>query len=351
MKSVRQSNFELLRIVCMLMIIAGHILNEHYIDFDLDNPDYYIPKFFKGFLCVAVNSFVLISGYWGIQFKVQKLLKLEFQILFYSIMILLIMTLLGFHQIDYKHDFFYFLPVITKRYWFVTCYIALYLISPFLNHVKDHLSKSDYKQFLLGGFVIIYLWPTFTFLIDAPNLIEDGGYGIVNFIYLYFMGHYIHRYCRCNLSWIFYITSYLVICSLLGVIQYIISRLLGFDYTSLICYNTIFIFGASVSLFIAFSKMTFQSRWINKLAKPCFSVFLIHAHLLLWVHFCSYLGIKEYRGFSFFLLLSWLPITIYLACSIIENLRLFIFDKTENILIEKIVKRNDHLIEILRKKI
>jgi len=351
MKSVRQSNFELLRIVCMLMIITGHILNYQHTDFDLDNPDYIIPKFFKGFLFVAVNSFVLISGYWGIQFKVQKLLKLEFQILFYSIMVFLVMTLLGFHQIDFKHDFFYFLPVITKRYWFVTCYISLFLISPFLNHIKDHLSKSDYKMFLLGGFVIIYLWPTFTFLIDAPNLIEDGGYGIVNFIYLYFLGHYIHQYYRCNHSWKFYILLYLIISSLLGVFQYIISLLLGFDFTSLFCYNTIFIFGASVSFFIAFSKMSFQSRWINYLAKSCFSVFLIHAHLLLWGNYCSYIGVNDYRGFSFLLLLAWQPITIYLVCSIIENLRLFIFGKMENILIEKTIKNNYHFKEILKKRI
>lgn len=335
-RAVRLANFELLRIICMIMIVAGHIYNVRVTEYDINNPDYVIPKFIKGFCCVAVNSFVLISGYWGIEFKGRKLMKMELQILFYSIMLFLIMTFLGFHQIVFKQDFFYFLPVITKRYWFVTCYITLYLISPFLNHIKDHLSLSDYKKILFGGFIIIYLWPTFNYLINAPNLIEDAGYGIVNFIYLYFLGDYLHRYFNSSRTWRFYIVLYLIFGTLLGITQYLFSRILGFSFSSFFSYNTFFIFVASVSLFIAFSKMSFQSSWINNLAKTCFSVYLIHFHPLLWNNLCSFIGVDNYHGLSFLFLLVWLPISIYFACFIIENIRLLCFGRMEDYVIEKI---------------
>ena len=340
MKAVRLSNFELLRIICMLMIVAGHIHNAHTIDFNLSNPDFVIPKFIKGFLCVAVNTFVLITGYWGIHFKFKKLMKMEIQIIFYSIMILFIMTLFGFHQIEIKRDFFYFLPVITKRYWFITCYITLFIISPFLNKIKDSLSISDYKKFLLGGFAIIYLWPTFNFLINAPNLIEDAGYGIVNFIYLYFLGDYIHRFFKTLRSWKFYFVLYFLFSSLLGIVQFLLSKILGFNFSSYISYNTFFILAASISLFIAFSKMHFQSYWINKIAKPCSAVYLIHLHPLLWSNFCIFIGVKNFHGLSFLLLLIWLPIFIYLACFCIETIRTSCFGKIEDYLIEKITISN-----------
>lgn len=338
-KSVRQSNFELLRIICMLMIVAGHIIIQHGGDYNLHDSEFVIPNFIKGFLCVAVNTFILISGYWGIQFKVKKLMRMEFQVIFYSVLIFIIMTILGYHQIELKKDFFYFLPVITKRYWFVTCYITLFVISPFLNKIKTSLSISEYRRFLFGGFIIIYLWPTFNFLINAPNLIEDAGYGIVNFIYLYFLGDYIHRFFITDRSWIFYMALYLIFGLLLGIVQYLLSWILGFIFTSYISYNTLFILAASVSLFISFTKISFHSNWINKLAKPCLAVYLIHLHPLLWSFFCVLIGVKDFHGLSFLLLLFWLPIIIYLACFIIENIRLNCLDKFETFLIDKILHK------------
>ena len=340
MNTIRQSNFELLRIICMLMIVSGHIDMQHEITFAPFDLEFAIPRFIKGFMCVAVNTFVLISGYWGIKFRVKKLIKMEFQVLFYSIVIFLAMTLLQFHQIDIKQDFFYFLPVTTKRYWFVTCYITLFFISPILNIIKESLSITDYKKLLLGGFFIIYLWPTFNFLINAPNLIEDSGYGIANFIYLYFLGDYIHRYLKSSHSWKFYISIYLTFCFLLGLTQSTLSILLGFDFTSFFSYNTFFIFIASVSLFIAFTKISIQSNWINKLAQPCLAVYLIHLHPLLWSNLCSYLGINNYHGLSFLLLLFWLPIVVYLGCFIIETTRLTCFEKLEECLIGKLTKKS-----------
>ena len=72
----RNSSNELLRIICMLMIIGGHIMMKHHTDYSLTNADEVIDLFFRGSFAVAVNTFVLISGYYGIHFKIERLLKL-----------------------------------------------------------------------------------------------------------------------------------------------------------------------------------------------------------------------------------------------------------------------------------
>lgn len=75
---IRQSNIELLRLVCILMITVHHLiclgitLNVHAGDAN------YMKAFWAitGFLYIGVNVFILISGYFGIKFKWRKVLDL-----------------------------------------------------------------------------------------------------------------------------------------------------------------------------------------------------------------------------------------------------------------------------------
>ena len=64
--SIRESNMELLRVLCMLFIVCGHITLAHKSDL-MGDSSYYINYFFRSFAVVAVNVYVLISGYYGIK--------------------------------------------------------------------------------------------------------------------------------------------------------------------------------------------------------------------------------------------------------------------------------------------
>lgn len=78
----RQTNIELLRIICILMIVSMHICGEIFSTQNVLN---------KGII-LAVNSignagvtlFILISGYFGISFNVRKLFNLLVVTCFYS---------------------------------------------------------------------------------------------------------------------------------------------------------------------------------------------------------------------------------------------------------------------------
>lgn len=91
----RFSNFELLRILSMTMVILWHFIVRTIIDVPNGAQITLEQCSFVGystvilpcsFLCVAVNIFVLISGYWGINLSFQSVLKLYLLCLFYNLL-------------------------------------------------------------------------------------------------------------------------------------------------------------------------------------------------------------------------------------------------------------------------
>ena len=278
----RRSNFELLRVVCMLFIVAGHIIAAHGSEKNFSNSDWLIDMTLRGFFSVAVNAFILISGYWSIKLRQERLLKLEFQILFYSIGLFLLMSLLGVHPLSPINDFKFFLPSTCNLYWFMTNYVILCLLSPFFNQFVNSMSRIQFRNLLIIAFVIVYVWPTFCFLVNANQFIGDSGYGIINFSYLYLLGRYLRVYYDIRRSAIFYLCGFVASCALLSICQLGLSYLLGFEFTSFYSYNSVFMLIGALMLFLAFSRMIFSSAIINKLAAPCLSVYLIHQHPLVF---------------------------------------------------------------------
>lgn len=324
----------------MLFIIVGHICSKHKGDMELSSSEYIIDMIIMPFVSVAVNTFILISGYWGIKFKIQRLLKLNLQTWFYSLLIFTATSfLLGWHYFSPIKDIGVFIPVFSKQYWFITAYFALYLLSPILNRFVASLSKTHYKLILLLGFFLFYLWPTGSFLINTGQLVDDAGYGIVNFSYLYLLGRYIRLYnLGVRHKATYYLLGYCVCGILCFIIQYFLSILLGFEFSSWWSYNTVFILGGATCLFLYFSRLNFQSEVINKLAKSCLAVYLIHMGPYLWINLGEEIQLKNYFGWEYVSLVILSPIAIYLFSFLIENIRNLIFCKVEDFIITRICK-------------
>lgn len=85
---MRNSNIELLRIVCILMIITMHVFG---LFRDIEDPIIVHSNVFINSFCnIAVTSFVLISGYYGVRTDYKKLLKYNVTITIYSIFFLIV---------------------------------------------------------------------------------------------------------------------------------------------------------------------------------------------------------------------------------------------------------------------
>lgn len=321
-KKQRSSNFELLRIVCMLLIICGHIVMVHGYD-EVGDSSWYIKQMVNSFCTVAVNVFVLISGYFGIKQNTKKLWKLNWMVTFYCAVFLLLSLYLGIHQLSIMKDWMQLVPVVTKQYWFITVYFALCLVSPFLNKLVEVLYKEIYKKLLLTCFALFVVLPTFAVILNFKTITLDSGYGLINFMFLYLLGRYIRLHFSPTWNRYKYLLGYLCLMSVMAVFQILYSKLLGFDFDALISYDTLFTFIGAVCLFLYFQQLNFSCKLINTLAAPCLAVYVIHINPIIFRPlFEDVLNVKGYNGVSYIVCLILLPIAIYVACAIVETIRI-----------------------------
>ena len=89
----RQANFELLRILCMYMIVLGHCLFHGRVTAKLGygTTNYFLSYLIQSFSVVHVNCFVMLAGYFAIDgtFRMQRPLKIWKQVFFYGAVICL----------------------------------------------------------------------------------------------------------------------------------------------------------------------------------------------------------------------------------------------------------------------
>lgn len=333
----RQTNFEVLRIVLMLLIIVGHIMMYHESLSIPGTTNYYITNFIRSFTMVAVNTFVLLTGYFGTNRNWKKLFKLDLRVCFYTWIGFGFAVAFGIHTISLSKDIQLLFPVITKQYWYVTVYLVLCILSPYLNMFLENASEKMLKSAILCGGVVLYVIATFCFLINANQIVTDAGYGIVNFVYLYCLGYYIRNYYVDKHSATFYFSIYLIACLSTFAVNAAMSYIMGFYFNSMISYNTIFTLVGAVGLFMCFMHLEIkENRIINWLAKHSLSVYLVHmcpatADYL----FSEILMVSNYSGIHIFSMTILIAIQIYFVATIIDSFADFILNPIEKLLITK----------------
>ena len=141
METKRQANFELLRIVAMLMILVLHYLSRGQIIADGDMDQWTAVEcaayLIRAFCIVPVNCYVLVSGYFLVQspWKPGRIVTIAGQLLFYSLLVPAVLLCIGavpFGSLTVYDWLNYLLPVETEHYWFGTAYLLMYVFAPFL---------------------------------------------------------------------------------------------------------------------------------------------------------------------------------------------------------------------------
>lgn len=255
---------------------------------------------------------------------------------FYSIFIYLITIFLGIHKVELKKDILIFIPIISKRYWFITIYFVLCIISPILNLIINNIDKHQFKRILIVMLLLFYLIPTFQYMVNAPTITGDSGYGIVNFVCLYFYGRYIKLYYCDNGNIALYVIGYILSSILLFLGNHILSKIFGFYFNSFISYDTIFLLISAITLFLIFKNITIESKLINNLSKYALVAFLIHMHPTFFDYlFHNILKINEFHGLGYLFIILIYPPIIYLISWFIEYMRMSIFNSLENKIIDK----------------
>lgn len=266
-KIKRLSNFELLRIVAILMIVSMHLMGEMMQTRSFVNRELII--FFNAAFNVSTSLFILISGYFGLHFKKEKLIHLWILTLSYSVLVLILnVFVLKTEPLGGKLLIHSLFPVFTKSKWFITCYIILYILSPYINKGIESLSQKQFVRVLTILIVFFYLAPTILFL----QILNDSGKGIINMLTVYLIGRYIAMYGIHSkwLSWKMGGVILLVVFLANSLFTYVLHRVSGYYCLD----NSIFILLLSIIVFNHARQWKFYSSFVNKLATYCFPIYL-----------------------------------------------------------------------------
>lgn len=187
MSGMRKSNFELLRLICMFMVL---VLHTNFLSIgapvygETSNVEFFVRNLIEVVPFIAVNVFILISGYFSIRPSVKSVANLLFCCFFYSVGIRLGYILLPKEGGASLFDFWSSFLFISNSVWFVADYLMLMIFAPMLNAFVEKNSKRT----CLGTLVLMLIF-AFYFGLFKGKLVEYiSGFSFVTFILLYMIG-------------------------------------------------------------------------------------------------------------------------------------------------------------------
>ncbi len=352
-KQVRQSNFEFLRIIAMILIVFHHV--------DLIIPTWppglnfthlFLINLLGGFGKIGVNLFVLITGYfmWNKTTNMQSGIRIWVETIFYGWISLIVGLSLG-HIFSFRELLTFIFPVLFSLRWFATAYLILYILIPFINPI---IVTNKARKIVLLLSVLLFV------LSVMPTLRLNPGYSDVGWlIFVYLLGACFAKYEKSvkrllTQDLLFAMTSLILI---FIVATILVSLGLGKrvailhtmpDYL-LIQNSSLLSLLASCLIFLIFSRIHFQSDSINKIASLMFGIYLFHAPIIEFI-LPSAIDLKRVSN-SWILFISYLfvaPLVSLMVFGFIEFLRIKLLGKVFDFTIAKIsgsLRHYDAIIE------
>ena len=376
MNNRRVMSMEYLRIIAMLMIVFLHVqgktgwLNA----FDPGNGNWFIRWGIQGLCIPAVNVYVLISGYFLIEksFSLHKCVKLWLHVEFWSILCTFICRIIvpsSVSGVDIVRAIF---PFSTCEYWFVTIYLGMYCLTPFLSKLLLTLNKREHFLLMIVMIFFCSFLPSFIPFgsDDGRGLNGISGTNIFWFITLFIIAAYIKKFCyqingHVKIASFFVYLGSTALNIIMRYVFFITDKKIGilgslstyyFNYASILCLV------ASLGLFICFIPVNNCNNCNNsitdcviiKISACTFGIYLIHetpaVRRLLWGFVTS-----MYDGFTqsnmYFIHILLIGMGIFISCCVFEYVQILLFSSLENKISLWIAKNIENLYEKITYKI
>lgn len=287
----RQSNFELLRIISMLMILSLHYFPHGILDPNLvpaGSNHYYLGWFLETLCIVGPNIFTMIAAWFLCnrdKSDIRKALLLYIKMVIYDLVLFIPGVIFNSTSFSKNNIILLIFPFLDGRHWYIETYILLLFLYPFLNFLINRISQRAFQILLIFWVSVFSLW--FTFLSSAP--IQDWGYGITTFVTCYLIVAYIKLYGLNNkllskmfdtkrgLALVYLFASSISFLMITGLIR----GGIGFAFRNDIAhaYCSIWVIVAALSIFLLFRKVRMRSyKWINWLAALTMGVSIVHSN-------------------------------------------------------------------------
>ena len=322
------SQFELMRIIAMLMIVAHHavikgVRNGEFLPLGitpLDVPP--LNRVVSSLLVpggpVGVGLFFMLTGYFLVgKTRITGLRRILSEIVFYGMVVgLALVALPAYGEGWHRTVLFLKNPVFGGGWWFATCYVLLLLFLPWVNPILQKLNRTGYLASLLFVFFFWYcgdglVYPFFKraifyYVLGAfcARAVPRPDWRIaVASIFVASMGWSAYAWIDHSLRW----QSVEALWAARGVPPKVFVPAIAF-----------FTFQFFRSL------PTFHSILVNRIASTCFGVYLLHCNplevKLLWNRLL-HLGDSIFASSFFPLAILFETCLVFAVCSAIDLAR------------------------------
>lgn len=273
---------------------------------------------------IGVTGFVLISGYYGVKLKISRILSLWIQTTTYALISALVIYIIWGGSFI-KRTIDAPLMLFDGCWWFVTDYLILMLLSPFLNAGLNILNK---RQLLLVILVISFI------MYGAEWFhVKDASMPLLLFFNTYLVGRYIKLY-PVNFLKQFKYSIFIIGLSLL-ILEPMILHAIGLDGKMKFVsgnFNVLVLITDIALLQICLSQQKMGKG--NFLTRNVLAIYLVHE---------SEFGRRilhenifyDGRTIDFVFILS-VVIIVVVASVLIEEVRRYLFGSFERVCIAKV---------------
>lgn len=328
----KNANIELLRMISMFVIIMHHAVL--YSDI-LTNNTVSFNKYIAGILYIGgkygANIFFAITAYFLIDkpFRFRRIISVWETTFFYGILFMILNLFVGFRTVGIRDICETLFPVCYKSYWFVTAYVGLILLSPFLNLLIDKLEKRAYLLLLI--FMMFMLSIPVTFLPGSRPYADESHLLLCIFIYL-FIGFYKKEKNDKR------IPNIAAGGAFLGFLWMALSAVLiiTINNATLNRYITYWMNGESLPMLMfslgtsiyVFDKPLRVNSFVENISKGTFDIYLIHMNHFVYIWLWNKLFKIEryYNSGGFLIEIFGVSLIVFCVCLTVGNIRKDISD-------------------------
>lgn len=216
LRTVRNSNLEILRILCVIAIIYSHASSQGELFTVIPNDPQISYFMLTGFDRIACGVFIVISAWFLCDkpFKSDRFLRTWLTV--FTLSVPLMLFCVYYAKIDVVWDTLssVFFPLTRIPLWFCSYYLMLLLLSPILNVIINELSEIKQKYLLCVFFVFM--------VIPASVSVHYGvmNHELFHFIFLYLLTGYLKNHpAKCFSNQLFNASMFFIMTLLILIIR------------------------------------------------------------------------------------------------------------------------------------
>ena len=341
MESKKDTNFELLKVFAMLMIVCHHLITKNAYNIDVELTGLDESRLFLQLIgnhaFIGNNLFFMVSAWFlctktessVINNTINRVWKLEKVMLFYSIGIPLIWgAVYGFGGTIFNLGSLF--PLAFGKWWYPTAYAIFIVFYPFYQKGLQFLKREEVQKLIIS---MVLLWTVPTII---PVKLQLGANNITCFFMLYALIFYIRKFqpnWASNKSLLRWVTfgGYAI-----TFVSIIVLDFWG-EKSALINENACYyirgdwrimpvLISVAMFLWIAQIKMK-KNNVINWMGSLTFAIYLIHMHpLMINFLFKKIFILEPYIG-SLKLIPYTITVTllIFIGCAFVDQVRKWIY--------------------------